>query len=465
LNLFNIDYNQFQLSNQAVIFQVICALAAPLIAGLPPVLHGARITVRQAIASYGLGGDFRSGRLDRIIDAFGQRWLSTQYATALGNMFRHRGRLMLTQIVLITAGSAFLMVMSLNSSTAFTLDNLFGQRKYDTTIQFESNQRASRVAALAATVPGVDQAELRLVQAATLFVEGQLIKEAGIGASLQGIPTGSDFYAPMIVAGRWFNPGENGRAVVMTRQTAEDNHVQVGDTVTLDLGPLGKDKWQVIGLYDPVFVGGFNQDAIYAPLEALYQTTKKYGQGSVLYVRTTSHEPEFTTAVTRQLKEMYERHGLKVAISETQADARQTNDWQFAIVIWMMLALSVIVALVGGLALMGALSIGVIERTKEIGVLRAVGARSRSILGIFVMEGMLQGLLSWFVAVPLSFLVSPALANALGNAMFGATLNYQYNWTAVLVWFVTVLIISIFASLLPARGATRISVRDSLAYA
>jgi putative ABC transport system permease protein len=81
------------------------------------------------------------------------------------------------------------------------------------------------------------------------------------------------------------------------------------------------------------------------------------------------------------------------------------------------------------------------------------------------MEGMLQGLLSWFVAVPLSFLVSPALANALGNAMFGATLNYQYNWTAVVVWFVTVLIISILASLLPARGATRISVRDSLAYA
>jgi putative ABC transport system permease protein len=162
---------------------------------------------------------------------------------------------------------------------------------------------------------------------------------------------------------------------------------------------------------------------------------------------------------------MYERHGLRVAISETQADARKTNDWQFAIVIWMMLALSIIVALVGGLALMGALSIGVIERTKEIGVLRAVGARSRSILGIFVMEGMLQGLLSWFVAVPASFLLSPGLANALGNAMFGATLDYQYNWTAVVVWFVTVLIISILASLLPARGATRISVRDSLAYA
>ncbi len=114
---------------------------------------------------------------------------------------------------------------------------------------------------------------------------------------------------------------------------------------------------------------------------------------------------------------------------------------------------------------MGALSIGVIERTKEIGVLRAVGARSRSILGIFVMEGLLQGLLSWSIAMPLSFIASPLLANALGNAMFGATLDYQYNWSAVVVWLGTVLIISILASMLPARSATRISVRDSLAYA
>ena len=49
--------------------------------------------------------------------------------------------------------------------------------------------------------------------------------------------------------------------------------------------------------------------------------------------------------------------------------------------------------------------------------------------------------------------------------MFGATLDYQYNWSAVMVWLGTVLVISILASVLPARNATRISVRDSLAYA
>jgi putative ABC transport system permease protein len=131
----------------------------------------------------------------------------------------------------------------------------------------------------------------------------------------------------------------------------------------------------------------------------------------------------------------------------------------------MLLALSVIVAAVGAIALMGALSIGVIERTKEIGVLRAIGARSRTILGIFVMEGVLQGLSSWMIAVPISLLVSPSAAEAMGGIMFGATLDYQYNWLAVLIWLGIVVVISVLASILPARGATRISVRDSLAYA
>jgi putative ABC transport system permease protein len=436
----------------------------PLVAGLPSILKGAGITVREAIASYGLGGGFHSGRLDRLVEKIGERLLSSHYATALGNMFRHKGRLILTLLVLVAAGSAFLIVMSLNSSLALTLDNYYGRLHYDLTVNFSNEERADRVVALAEQVGGVDQAEIRLRQSANLLVAGQLANEAGIGTTVWGIPTESDFFTPLIVAGRWFLPGE-GRAVVIQRETAEKENIQVGDLVTLDLGMAGKDEWQVVGLYEPVFVGGFSVENIYVPMEALSQAMKKYNQGYMLQVRTTSSDPKFTAAMAKTLKEMYEQHSVKVAATSTQADARATNEWQFGLVTSMLLALSVIIALVGGIALMGALSIGVIERTKEIGVLRAVGARSHTILGIFVMEGILQGLLSWLIAVPISLLVSPLAAGGMGKIMFGATLDYQYNWTAVFVWLGIVLVISILASLLPARGATRISVRDSLAYA
>jgi putative ABC transport system permease protein len=464
LNLFNIDFDQFQFSNQAIMFQTISALGAPLLAGLPPILNGARITVREAIASYGLGSDYHSGWLDRLVERIGQRWLPSYYAQSLGNMFRHKGRLLMTQLVLVAAGSAFLMVMSLNSSITLTLDKFFQRQDYESTLYFRKNQKVDRVTTFAQTVPGVEQVELRLVQSASMFVEGQLVKEAGIGANIKGIPENSDFFKPLIVAGRWLAPGD-GPAVVISRDTAKRNNIHVGNTVTLDLGEMGEDEWLVVGLYEPVFVGSFNVETIYAPAEALYNTSKKYNQGSELLIRTASTDAEFTSSVTKKLKGLYESHSMKVDDSQTQADLRTTNEWQFSIVTSMLLALSIIVAIVGGIALMGALSIGVIERTKEIGVLRAIGARSPTILGMFVMEGIFQGSLSWLISIPISYLASPSVASALGQAMFGATLDYQYNWPVVAVWFGIIVVISALASLLPARGAIRVSVRDSLAYA
>jgi putative ABC transport system permease protein len=121
--------------------------------------------------------------------------------------------------------------------------------------------------------------------------------------------------------------------------------------------------------------------------------------------------------------------------------------------------------MVGGIGLMGSLSISVVERTREIGVMRAIGARSRTIMGMFVMEGILQGWFSWAMAVPLSFVTGGYVARALGQAMFEANLDYQYNLEAVVIWLAIITLISTLASILPARNATLISVRDSLAYA
>jgi putative ABC transport system permease protein len=295
-------------------------------------------------------------------------------------------------------------------------------------------------------------------------VEGQQVQEAGVSISLRGATVSSDFFEPLMIAGRWFSP-QDGRVLVIPRQTAEDYRINVGDMITLDLGTYGKDAWQIIGLYEPVFIGGFSNTNLYAPMESLFRITKKYNQASELVVRTKNHDESSVTATIQNLKDVLERHSAKVAASTTQLEARATNEWQFSLVTNMLLALSIIVAVVGGIALMGALSIGVIERTKEIGVLRAVGARSRTILGIFVMEGLLQGLISWFIAIPLSIAVSPIAASQLGKIMFGATLDYQYNWLAVGTWLGIVVVVSILASIMPARGATQISVRDSLAYA
>jgi putative ABC transport system permease protein len=131
----------------------------------------------------------------------------------------------------------------------------------------------------------------------------------------------------------------------------------------------------------------------------------------------------------------------------------------------MLLGLAVIVAVVGGIGLAGSLSIGVVERTREIGVMRAVGARSHTMLGMFILEGVLHGILSWAIVIPLSFLLGRPMATGLGQAIFSMSLPYRYNYQAVFIWLGLIVVISFLASILPARSATKISVRESLAYA
>jgi putative ABC transport system permease protein len=463
LNLFNIDYEVFQFSNRAVTFQVMAAIAAPLIAALWPVLKGATITVREAIASYGLGSDFGSSWLDRAVERIGQRFLPSHYAVALGNMFRRKGRLVLAQLVLVTAGAMFLMVMSLSSSVTSTLDSEFKRRGYDTVIYFDGRERIDRAVSIAQALDGVEEAEVWFTQSASILRQGQRIKEAGLGAEINGVPIGSQMYEPLIVAGRWLQPGDD-RVIVMGKETADDNQIQLGDVVTLDLGELGEDDWQVVGLYQVIFGGGFATDSLYAPQDAVFAATKKYNKGGRLFVRTRFHSQDDIEAVTNQLKDLYRARNMDVFISQTAYEERQFADSQFNIVIGMLLALAVIVALVGGIGLMGSLSISVVERTREIGVMRAIGAGSGTMMGMFVMEGVLQGLLSWAMAVPVSFILGKRLANALGQTMFEANLDFAYNFEAVLIWLVIILMISTLASILPARNATVISVRESLAY-
>jgi putative ABC transport system permease protein len=318
---------------------------------------------------------------------------------------------------------------------------------------------------MAATVPGVEASEVWLTQPASILKAGQRLRDAGVGAVLTGLPVEHPMYQPIIVTGRWLQPGDD-RVIVVFKDTADENNIEVGDTVTLNLGELGDEQWRVIGLYQTVFNDNFNGAPVYAPLPAVYEATKKHLRGTRLLVRTAFHDAAHIQAVSEQLEAMFEARQMEVdlPVSGNTFKDRQFADSQYAININMLLMLAVIVAVVGGIGLMGALSISVVERTREIGVMRAIGAHSRSILGMFLLEGVLQGLLSWAVAAPLSYLIGYPVAQQLGRTMLDINLDYSYSYSAVLVWLGVILVIAALASILPARNATKISVRESLAY-
>lgn len=467
LNLFNIDYGVFQVSQRAIVLQVLAALLAPLLAALWPVLRGSAITVREAIASYGLGADFGSNRLDRAIERAGARFLPPSYAAALGNMFRRKGRLVLTLLVLTTAGVMFLVVMSLVSSIDLTLDNEISRRGYDVRIGFAQEQPAQEVLELARTLPEVQEAETWYSRNALILRQGERVQDsAGLGAQLIGLPESTQMYRPLIAQGRWLEPGDE-QVIVINQETAAMNDIAIGDQVNLDLGNLAEQSWQVIGTYKVLYDTGFVVEPIYAPIEAVYTAIQKSGVSTQVLVRTGSETLAEAKEIADKLSEVYESQQMDIDFYTTTITLQERDyaSSQFKTVTSVLLNLAMLMGMVGGIGLMGSLGISVVERRREIGVLRAIGARSRSILGIFVMEGVFQGILSWLVAVPVAFLVGQPVAQLLGQTMLEVDLDYAFNSQAVAAWLVVSLVLSILFSILPARSATRVSVRESLAYA
>jgi putative ABC transport system permease protein len=126
--------------------------------------------------------------------------------------------------------------------------------------------------------------------------------------------------------------------------------------------------------------------------------------------------------------------------------------------------MAVLFAVVGGLGLMGTMSINVIERTREIGVMRAIGAPTRSVAQVFVVESVAIGMISWLFGTVLAVPLSKIMSDAVGIPLMGTPITFRFSMAGVGLWLVVVVLLSVAASFIPARNAARLTVRQVLAY-
>src|SRR5262249_5253004 len=124
---------------------------------------------------------------------------------------------------------------------------------------------------------------------------------------------------------------------------------------------------------------------------------------------------------------------------------------------------AVLMAAVGSLGLASTLSIGVLQRTRELGVMNAIGATPGLVARMVVGEGLLVGALGWILAVVLAVPLTLGLGGVLGTAgAFGAPLSVLVSPSGALAWLGVTSVVSLAASLIPASRASRLTVREAL---
>jgi putative ABC transport system permease protein len=129
-----------------------------------------------------------------------------------------------------------------------------------------------------------------------------------------------------------------------------------------------------------------------------------------------------------------------------------------------LIVMSAIVGGVGGLGLMTTMSLNVLERRREMGVMRALGATPRIVWLMIVAEGVVIGVLSWIIAALLAWPISKAIGDFLVKVMFRSGLDFTFEPLGLVIWMIVSIGLSAVASFLPAWRASRITVREALAY-
>lgn len=458
----NLDLHGGVISLPVLALQAAVSLLVPVVAAAIPIWLGTRITVREALSSYGLGrGQFGRRRLDRWLERLSG--LSRPILLGLRNTFRRPGRLMLTVITLTIAGAMFVGVLHVRASLGRTMDVLLQLYQFDVAAQMARPYRVERLLAVARTVPGIRAAEgWGFTSARHLDArkpQGAAMLSISVPLIVFAPPATSTMLRVPILRGRWLLPGDERAAVVSSAVLDDQPGLDVGGTIRLKLE--GRDtEWTVVG----VSQGLGPTPLVYVNYLPFGKVVEAAGQAQWLSVTLTEPTVAARQAAAKALEAAFERAGLRISLVVKIDEERKEALAAFDGIIALLLAMVGLMALVGGLGLAGTTSLNVIERRREIGVMRAIGASDGALYRIILVENLTVALLSWLLGVALSLPLGWALGRGIGQSLLGSPLSFALSLGGAVAWLGLEVVLVLLCSWLPARRAVRVSVHEALAY-
>ena len=435
--------------------EILVAIVVPLLAAILPIYNSVKITVREALSDYGLGGNAKPKD-----DSVGKNsvLIPRPIRISLRNTFRRKTRLAITLFTLVLGGAVFIGVYNLWASFDKVMEDIQGYFLADINISFDRGYRYDKVGNIAMGVPGVEGAEGWLEYTGTLDMGDE---EAGTQILFVAPPSTSKLIDPIITSGRWLQPGDENAIVIGNHLLQIFPDLKVGDWLTIKTN--GKDTdWRIVGTYS--ITGNVSPPLLYVNYEYLSVLVGEPEMAYSLRIITAQHDSTTQKRINEQIQAAFEEHGIQIRSTQLGTEFIESQKSQTDILVYFMLLMASLIAIVGGLGLMGTMSINVLERTREIGVMRAIGASNGDIQAIVITEGMVIGIVSWAISILISIPITNVLCFGVGMAILTAPMPAVYGASGVIAWLIFTIVLGTLASALPARRASRLTVRDTLAY-
>lgn len=443
---------------EVLLIQGLLAVLVPQLAAFIPIWHGSRLSVKEALNGSASRNPITTGWIDRQLARI--RAVSRPIRISLRNVFRRKGRLILTIITLTMGGAVFISTFNVRVSMNQYVAQITHYFLADVNLVLPRPYHTQEVQNMLAGIPGIGLIE------GWSTARSELVRADGSASESVGLlapPADSILVKPVLIEGRWLEPGDQNAITLNDLFLTNFPHMQVGDTIRLRVNGEDED-FVIVGFFQ--LAGKVSGYLAYTNYDYLSQLINQPNQALSYRIAgdpvgmTSDQQAALAKAVEARLR----HYNVDIADISTGSSIGQTATDGFNVLVGFLLFLAGLTALVGSIGLTGTMSMNVLERTREIGVMRAIGASDNMLMKMVIVEGSLIGLLSWLFSCLLAFPISKLMSDSVNQAIFGAPSNFALTPTGFLLWLGVVILLSVLASLMPARNASRLTIREVLAY-
>ncbi|MFA5902349.1 MAG: FtsX-like permease family protein [Desulfobacula sp.] len=423
----------------------------PLFSSLFPILARVRTSVQDALNDSGVS----QGGLKTTPGLFARLPVSYITQLAFRNSVRRKNRVLITILTMSLGVAVFNTGFNVRQSIKSILQASSRSMNYDILISLTAPQQPSLIQPILAPIKGINRIEA--------WSGGRGVIQTGMAettdeAGIIALPHDTDFLKPDVIEGRWLKESDRNEIVVNQKMLETFHHPVIGKDYVLNAGG------QLIPVRLVGVINEFALEKIYmdkAGFDALLNPSKLVTN---LVVSGMESGYQKTAELERTIEAAIESSGLAVRNVESQSERMKLLYDHLNIILVMLLSMAVMVLVVASFGMASAMGINIMERTREIGIMRAIGATPAIIRRIFVIEGIVVSMSGVLLGLLAAWPLSIKASRFFGSLIIDYPLPFSMSHTGLLITIAATLASGWLASKIASREAMKLSCRQALAY-
>jgi putative ABC transport system permease protein len=433
-------------------YLITASLLLPVVFSLPILARGTGVSVKEALSDYGIGVTNKPAAV-----AFMKLPFNGALNMAVRNAMRKTRRFAVTVLALALGVAIFNTGFNVRQSLLNLLNQVQQTQKYD--VQVALNEQIPREKALSLFRSLDNLEKMEFWNGGRGELQSRMIR-ADNGIGIVSLPTNSTIIHPAIAEGRWLKM--DGRHEIALNQKAIEalNSPAVGKDMELSINGR-KVLARLAGVIEE-----FDKPKIYMA-DTFYDALANpdHRVNSLMFVAKKRSYREIM-ALKKDIEKIIVTSDLKVMFVMSQAERVKVIYDHLNIILSSIIFLASLVLVVSAIGMSSSIGMTILERTREIGVMKAIGATPGKIYKLFIAEGMVISAFGIALGVLIAWPLSRGASIFFGKLILGegAVLKYAFSISGFVITLITTFVFSVVASRIPAGSAVKLTTRKALSY-